>query len=129
MDHVMQSLSPNLFVRDIRLSMAFYEMLGFEKTMSVPENPPYDWAMLTSGPVTIMLQTLESLGKELPEIQRDKTGGSLLLYIKREEVTRFYESLRGKVTVLKGLEKTFYGATEFTIIDTDGYVLTFAADE
>ncbi len=125
----MQSLSPNLFVRDIRLSMAFYEMLGFEKTMSVPENPPYDWAMLTSGPVTIMLQTLESLGKELPEIQRDKTGGSLLLYIKREEVTRFYESLRGKVTVLKGLEKTFYGATEFTIIDTDGYVLTFAADE
>ncbi|PUZ19778.1 Uncharacterized conserved protein PhnB, glyoxalase superfamily [Chitinophaga costaii] len=125
----MQSISPNLFVRDILLSIAFYEKLGFKKVMTVPEAAPYVWAMLESGSVNIMLQTLESLGTELPEIQRDKTGGSLLLYIKREEVTSFFESIRGKVTVLKGLEKTFYGATEFTIIDTDGYVLTFAADE
>ncbi|PUZ25692.1 glyoxalase [Chitinophaga parva] len=125
----MQSLSPNLFVRDIHQSIAFYEQLGFEKVMSVPESTPYHWVMLASGPVTIMLQTLESLGRDLPEIQRDKTGGSLLLYIKRDEVTHFFETIKSRVTVLKGLEKTFYGATEFTIIDTDGYVLTFAADE
>lgn len=120
----MLSLSPNLFVRDINQSIAFYEKLGFAKVMTVPDEAPYDWAMLVSGPVTIMLQTMDSLGKELPEIPRDKTGGSLLLYIKREEVTQFFETLKGKVTVLKGLEKAFYGATEFTIIDTDGYVLT-----
>lgn len=125
----MQSITPNLFVRDIHQSIAFYEKLGFSKMMTVPEEAPYNWAMLGSGQATIMLQTLESLGKELPEIQRDKTGGSLLLYIKRDEVTQYYETLKGKVTVLKGLEKTFYGATEFTIIDSDGYVLTFAADE
>lgn len=125
----MQSLSPNLFVRDIHQSIAFYEQLGFEKVMSVPASAPYNWAMLAAGPVTIMLQTLESLGKDLPEIQRDKTGGSLLLYIKRNEVTQFFGTIKSRVTVLKGLEKTFYGATEFTIIDTDGYVLTFAADE
>ena len=28
-----------------------------------------------------------------------------------------------------GLEKTFYGATEFSILDNNGYVLTFAEDE
>jgi len=33
------------------------------------------------------------------------------------------------VEIIKGLEKTFYGATEFTIRDIDGYHLTFAEDE
>jgi uncharacterized glyoxalase superfamily protein PhnB len=33
------------------------------------------------------------------------------------------------VTVVKGLEKQFYGATEFSIKDNNGYVLTFAEDE
>jgi hypothetical protein len=37
--------------------------------------------------------------------------------------------IKDKVTVLKGLEKTFYGATEFSILDNNGYVLTFADDE
>jgi hypothetical protein len=27
--------------------------------------------------------------------------------------------------VIKGLEKTFYGATEFSIEDNNGYLLTF----
>ncbi|MDZ4757661.1 MAG: hypothetical protein SGJ10_05920 [Bacteroidota bacterium] len=31
--------------------------------------------------------------------------------------------------VLKGLEKTFYDATEFTIQDFNGMILTFAEDE
>jgi len=30
--------------------------------------------------------------------------------------------------VIKGLEKTFYGATEFSITDNNGFVLTFAED-
>jgi len=30
---------------------------------------------------------------------------------------------------IKGLEKTFYGATEFSIEDNNGYLLTFAEDE
>jgi hypothetical protein len=33
------------------------------------------------------------------------------------------------VKVIKGLEKTFYGATEFSILDNNGYILTFAENE
>jgi hypothetical protein len=33
------------------------------------------------------------------------------------------------VNVIKELEKTFYGATEFSIEDNNGYLLTFAEDE
>jgi hypothetical protein len=31
--------------------------------------------------------------------------------------------------VVKGIEKAFYGATEFSIEDNNGYLITFAEDE
>ena len=33
------------------------------------------------------------------------------------------------LNIIKGLEKTFYGATEFSIQDINGYILTFAEGE
>ncbi|HEY9196533.1 MAG TPA: glyoxalase, partial [Mucilaginibacter sp.] len=65
------------------------------------------------------------LAEDLPEIHRTD-GGSLLLYINLKDIRAFFEEIRDKVTVLKGLETTFYGATEFSIKDNNGYVLTFA---
>lgn len=125
----MESLSPNIFVKDIAATIAFYKQLGFEVTMSVPDTGnELVWAMLANGNVIIMFQTYESLANELPEISR-QDGGSLLLYISLKDITAFYDSLKDKVKVLKGLEKTFYGATEFSILDNNNYVLTFAEHE
>lgn len=124
----MHSLSPNIFVKDMNATIAFYQQLGFNVIMSVPEEGDFVWAMMTCGNVTMMFQTFESLAEELPEISR-KNGGSLLFYIKIKNIRTFFESIKEKVTVLKGLEKTFYGATEFSITDNNGYVLTFAEDE
>jgi uncharacterized glyoxalase superfamily protein PhnB len=125
----MESLSPNIFVTDIGKTIEFYTLLGFEVAMSVPETgPDLVWAMMVKGNVTMMFQTIESLGEELPEIKRTD-GGSLLLYIKLSGIRAFFEDIKDKVTVLKGLEKTFYGATEFSILDNNNYVLTFAEDE
>lgn len=125
----MESLTVNLFVRDINKTIAFYNQLGFEVTMTVPEQGDLVWAMLINGGVTIMLQTFASMGNELPDIDRTKSGGSLLLYIKLKNIRTFFEQIKDKAEVVKGLEKTFYGATEFTIKDIDGYHLTFAEDE
>ncbi|TFF34237.1 VOC family protein [Mucilaginibacter psychrotolerans] len=125
----MESLSPNIFVADINKTIEFYTILGFDLAMSVPETgPDFVWAMMIKGNVTMMFQTMESLGEELPEIKRTN-GGSLLLYIKLSGIRAFFEDIKDKVTVLKGLEKTFYGATEFSICDNNDYVLTFAEDE
>jgi len=52
-----------------------------------------------------------------------------LLYINTKNIRAFFEQIKDRVTVLKGLEKTFYGATEFSILDNNNYVLTFAEDE
>ncbi|MEO6633162.1 MAG: VOC family protein [Mucilaginibacter sp.] len=122
----MESLSPNIFTNNMNETVAFYTSLGFQTTMSVPEEgDDLVWAMMTNGNVTMMFQTFASLAEDLPEISR-QNGGSLLLYITVKKIHDFFEQIKDKVTVLKGLEKTFYGATEFSILDNNNYVLTFA---
>ncbi|MBX7181720.1 MAG: VOC family protein [Bacteroidia bacterium] len=125
----MDSLSPNLFVKDINSSISFYKKLGFTILNQVPETDVPVWVMLQCGQVIVMLQSMESLGEDMPEINRGK-GGALVLYIQIKGIRSFFENLQSQqVKILKGLEKTFYGATEFTIADPDGFVLTFAEDE
>lgn len=125
----METLSPNIFTRDMKATIAFYQLLGFKITMSVPEEgDDLVWAMMVNGSVTMMFQTFESLADDLPEISRTD-GGSLLLYINLKDIRGFFEQIKDKVPVLKGLETTFYGATEFSIKDNNGYVLTFAEHE
>ncbi|MDB5143581.1 MAG: glyoxalase [Mucilaginibacter sp.] len=125
----MESLSPNIFVKDINETIRFYHLLGFELVVTVPETGnDLVWAMMAKGNVTFMFQTFVSLGEELPDINRND-GGSLLLYIKLKNIRTFFEQVKELVPVLKGLETTFYGATEFSIKDNNGYVLTFAEDE
>lgn len=124
----MESVTANFFVNDINKTVDFYKQLGFNVVMTVPEEGDITWAMLTCGSVTFMFQTFQSLGNELPSISR-QGGGSLLFYIKTTEIRNFFEKIKDNVKVVKGLEKTFYGATEFSIEDNNGYLLTFAEDE
>ena len=125
----MEKLSPNIFVNDMKATIAFYQILGFKVAMSVPETgDDLVWAAMTNGNVEMMFQTYESLGDVLPQISRN-SGGSLLFYIDVKNIRDYFEQLQDKVTVLKGLETTFYGATEFSILDNNGYVLTFNEHE
>ncbi|MES2112946.1 MAG: VOC family protein [Bacteroidota bacterium] len=125
----MESLSPNIFVGSMDETINFYKSIGFQLVMTVPETGDnLVWAMMTNGNVTFMFQSFESLGEELPQISR-QNGASMLLYINIKKIREYFELIKDKVTVLKGLDKTFYGATEFSILDNNNYVLTFAEDE
>jgi len=124
----MESLTPNLFVDDMNQTIGFYSLLGFTVTMKVPESGDIVWAMMTNGKVNMMFQTFASLNDDLPEISRIN-GGSLLFWIKVADIQSLFDSIEGKIPILKGLEKTFYGSTEFSILDNNKYVLTFAQDE
>ena len=125
----METLSPNIFVENMNDTIRFYESIWFKLAMSVPpDGDDLVWAMMTNGAVNFMFQTFASLGEELPQISRTD-GGSLLFYMNIKGIRKFFEDVKDKVTVLKGLDKTFYGATEFSILDNNNYVLTFAEDE
>lgn len=124
----MDSISPNIFVKDINKTIDFYKQLGFSVVTTVPEEGDFVWAMMTCGSVTFMFQTFDSLGEELPAVSR-QDGGSLLLYIQTKGIRKLFDQVNDKMIIVKGLEKTFYGATEFSIQDINGYILTFAEDE
>ncbi len=124
----MDSVSPNIFVKDINKTIDFYKQLGFNVVTTVPEQGDFVWAMMNCGNATFMFQTFESLGNDLPVVSR-QNGGSLLFYFKITEIRKFFDQIKDNVKVVKELEKTFYGATEFSIEDNNGYLLTFAEDE
>ena len=124
----MDSISPNIFVKAINETIKFYQSIGFETVMKVPEDGEPVWVMMSCGNVNFMFQTFDSLGSALPQVSR-QDGGSLLFYIQTKEIRKFHDKIKDKVTIIKGLEKTFYGATEFSITDNNGYILTFAEDE
>lgn len=124
----MESISPNIFVKNINETINFYKQLGFALATTVPEEGDIIFAMMSCGNVVFLFQTFESLGNELPNVSR-QNGGSLLFYIKTTRIKELFEKIEDKVKVVKGLEKTFYGATEFSIEDNNGFLLTFAEDE
>ncbi len=122
-----ESLSPNIFVSEIEKSIEFYKQLGFSLIMTVPNEKPYHWAMLKCNETTIMFHAWNSLGDELPQVQKNKAHG-LLFYFKIKGILQLFEKFEKSEHVIKGLEKTFYGETEFSMLDPDGYVLTFAEE-
>jgi uncharacterized glyoxalase superfamily protein PhnB len=125
---IMESIAPNIYVRSIKETVDFYKILSFEVVTTVPEKGDPVFVMMQCGSVTFMFQTFESIENTLPLVSRND-GGSLLLYIKLKNIRAFFEKVKDKVNVLHGLEKTFYGATEFSVMDNNNYLLTFAEDE
>ena len=121
----MESISPNIFVHEIHESVSFYQKLGFQIQAKNPDTDNPEFVLMTCGNVTVMFQTFGSLEDQLPVIKKEK-GGSLLLYIQMKNIREYYEKIKDEVKVYKELEETFYGAMEFSIIDNNQYLLTFA---
>jgi uncharacterized glyoxalase superfamily protein PhnB len=125
----MKSLAPNIFVNDLEATIAFYKKLGFTVADEVTApNGEKVFAMMKNGGIIFMFQTFASIAGMHPMVSR-ANGGSLLLYISVENIRQYYDLIKGSVPVLTGLEKTFYGATEFSICDNNNYLLTFAEHE
>jgi uncharacterized glyoxalase superfamily protein PhnB len=124
----MQTVSPNIYVTDISKTTAFYEILGFNLITTVGDKDDPIFALMRCGDVSFMFQTFKSIENTLPVISREN-GASLLLYINVKGIRDYYEKIKDKVQVLHGLDKTFYGATEFSIVDNNKYMITFAEDE
>lgn len=124
----MESLAPNIFVHEIAKTIDYYQQLGFSVIARVPEAGEPVWVMMNCGEVNLMFQTFQSVEGTLPVVSRED-GGSLLLYIKMKGIRAFFNRIRDHVEVLSGLEKTFYGAIEFSVRDLNNYMLTFAEDE
>jgi len=127
----LNSLTPNLMVNDVEETIEYYtDILGFTVLMTVPETGKLDWAMLKRNDVIMMFQSKKSLSSELPRLAGEKPGGGLNFYIKVDRITELHEELfNNEVEIISDLDSTFYNTIEFSIVDVNGYVLTFSEEQ
>jgi lactoylglutathione lyase len=125
-----KKLTPNLFVASVERSLAFYENLGFEHGMTVPEKSPFVFAQVTSGPVEIFFNDTAAAMKENPALVGNLRGpGGNTMFIELDgpgSVDALHHRLQPAVKVVMPLVTQWYGMREFAIEDPDGYVITFA---
>ena len=123
----MKSLTPVLMVNNVPDSVAFYEReFGFKCLVVVPDIGTPVFAILKCGSVDIMIQQRESLEEEIPFFAKKELGGTFTIYINVEDVQVLYEKVKPNLTLVQELHDTFYGSTEFAVLDCNGYVLAFA---
>ena len=59
---MLKKLTPNLMVEDVEQTLRFYgEVLGFEVITTVPEQPPFGFAIVRRDEVELMFQSRPSL--------------------------------------------------------------------
>lgn len=128
---MIRSLTPNLMVNNVEETIEYYtDILGFSLLKTIPEKGELDWAMVKRNEVILMFQSSKSLKNELPKLKSQKPGGGLTFYIKVDRITELHEELmENDVEIISDLESTFYNTIEFSIIDINGYILTFSEEK
>jgi len=125
----LQSLTPNLIVRDVNKTLEYYTTkLGFTTIATVPEEGIFNWGMASRDGVSLMFQSLHSIQEDLPELGIKQLGAPGTFFIEMQGIDTLYQDLKGKVEIIGDMRTTFYGKKEFTVKDIDGYFLTFAED-
>src|SRR5213593_311264 len=127
MPSIFKKLTPNLLVANVERSLAFYEgVLGFERGPTVPEQSPFAFASVTSGPIEIFFNDAATAIKEYPAFAGRPIGTTGTMYIEVDGVDALHDRVKTAAKITMPLVTQFYGAREFAIEDPDGYVITFA---
>ena len=130
MPYPIRKLTPNLIVSSVERSLAFYcDVLGFSKSATVPDEPPFVFGIVQSGDVEIFFNAVAAATEEYPAMAGKPLGGTLTLYCEVSGIEQIYAELKDRVKVTMPLEKKWYGVTEFAFEDPDGWVLTFGQPE
>ena len=118
--------TPVLFVAAIEPVLKFWERLGFQKTIEVPEGNRLGFVILQQGAVELMYQTYTSgdsdAGQAMSEWFRK---GPTFLYVEVESLDEVLAAMQDLPKTME-VRTTFYGAREFGVRDPGGHFVTFA---
>ena len=121
------AVTPNLIVRDIARSLAFYrDVLGFTIKDTVPPAAPFVFVWLERGGVTVFLNDPAAVAKDIPAYAAPAFGGTATLFVIVEGVDALHAQIAPRVPVVMPLHTQPYGMREFAVHDPDGHLLTFA---
>jgi catechol 2,3-dioxygenase-like lactoylglutathione lyase family enzyme len=110
---------PVFRVANVARSMAWYaDVLGFSPD---PVGPPADpvFAILRRDGVELMLQRV-STGVGEPR-SATTAGGGWDVYIRVDDVQRFYDAIRARVPDVGPIATRVHGCREFEVGDPDGH--------
>lgn len=121
------SVTPNLLVRDIDRSAAFYrDVLGFTVKQTVPDAAPFVFVWLERDGVPVFLNDPKAVEHDFPGATARPAGGTATLFFVLTGVDALHDAVKSRATVVMPLKTQFYGMREFAIEDPDGHILTFA---
>jgi len=121
----MKKLTPVLCVDEIEPSLLFWvDALGFAKTVDVPEGDHLAFAILQKDGIEVMLQTLDSVRNDIPELADHPAAGSAM-FVEVEDLEAVTRAV-ADFELLVPRRKTFYGSEEIIVREPGGNVVTFA---
>jgi catechol 2,3-dioxygenase-like lactoylglutathione lyase family enzyme len=121
------SITPNLLVRDVRKSTAFYrDVLGFAIKETVPEAEPFVFVWLNRDEVSVFLNDIAAAAHDYPDAATLPPGGTAAMFFVISGVDAYHAAVAPKTDVVMPLKTQFYGMREFAVKDPDGHIITFA---
>lgn len=116
-------------VISVEPSAVFLEKIGFQRESEVPETPtdpttPLGFVIMTSGDTQIMLQSVQSIQNDAPELLAGARP-TTFLFMEVDDLDKIIAALDGYPVFMERRE-TFYGSKEIGIEDPSGHKYTFA---
>jgi uncharacterized glyoxalase superfamily protein PhnB len=120
-------LTPILFVDRIEPSLPFWsQRLGFEKVAEVPEGDHIGFAILVKGAAEVMLQSWDSIEKDIPVLVPPQRQSSVTLFLEVDDFEDARHRVDGCEVVLPE-RTTFYGMREVGVREPGGHTVILAA--
>lgn len=121
------TVTPNLLVRDIAASTAFYrDVLGFAIKQTVPDAAPFVFVWLERDGVAVFLNDPKAVAHDFPAAASLPPGGTATLFFVITAVDAYHAAVAPKANLVMPLKTQFYGMREFAVTDPDGHIITFA---
>ena len=103
-------LTPNLVVSNVDASLRFYEdVLGLDRRMTFPEQSPFMFATVTSGPVKIFLSDRSTVIKEDLRLSDLTLGGGNIMLIEVDGVDAVHTRIAPLVKGVMSLRTQWFG--------------------
>ena len=115
-----------LMVKDVEKTIRFYkQVLQFELVTSEKEKDKMYWAMMVLNGFFLSFKEEQKLKREVGFMKDQTIGGSTAICFQVEELEEFHTKVNKACEVLNHPHVTAYEATQFSMKDNNGYILTF----
>jgi uncharacterized glyoxalase superfamily protein PhnB len=120
-----KKLTANLYTDDVESCVKFWvERMNFEKTAAVPDEGKLVFAALQAGNIELMYGSWASLEQDAV-VSGSFQKGTSFLFIEVDDLGAVLNTMNG-IPLVSPVHETFYGATEFSVKDPAGHLITFA---